>query len=243
MPIRKLKFYPGNLYHIFNRGNAKQNIFNTDKDRYRFLQALYISNNSSSNLGLTHLERNKNGCTLLEIKEIFDRDKTPFDPFVKIYTDCLMPNHYHLIVEEVKQGGITNFMQRSGNSYGKYFTIKNNRPGSLFQGRFKAVQIETDDQLKYLLAYINVVNPAQLLVPDLKENGINNFQKVWNFVDNYNWSTHQEFSGRRGSILIEKNNILKEIFPEQKDYINFVRNVLLGKERKMRASMDNLYLE
>ena len=159
MPIRKEQFFPGALYHIYNRGNAKGEIFYTDKDRYRFLQGLYISNNSNSNFGLTHLEGNSSGCTLLEIKEIFDKSKISYDPLIKIYIDCLMPNHFHLFAEEVKEGGIVRFMQRSGVSYGRYFTIKNDRPGSLFQGRFKAVPIETDDQLKYLLAYINVINP------------------------------------------------------------------------------------
>jgi len=172
VPIRKEQFFPGALYHIYNRGNAKGEIFYTDKDRYRFLQGLYISNNSNSNFGLTHLEGNSSGCTLLEIKEIFDKSKISYDPLIKIYIDCLMPNHFHLFAEEVKEGGIVRFMQRSGVSYGRYFTIKNDRPGSLFQGRFKAVPIETDDQLKYLLAYINVINPAQLIEPNLKEKGI-----------------------------------------------------------------------
>lgn len=154
-----------------------------------------------------------------------------------------MPNHFHLFAEEVKEGGIVRFMQRSGVSYGRYFTIKNDRPGSLFQGRFKAVPIETDDQLKYLLAYINVINPAQLIEPNLKEKGIQNFDKVWNFVDNYNWSTHQEFMGRRESILITKNELLAEIFPTPKTYLKFVKDVLRSKEKKVWSEIDKLSLE
>lgn len=243
MPIRKEQFCPGNLYHLFNRGNSKREIFYTDKDRYRFLQALYISNNSNSNMGLTHLEQDKKGLTLLEIKEIFEKNKTFYDPFVKIYADCLMPNHYHLLVEELKEGGIVRFMQRSGNSYGRYFTIKNDRPGSLFQGRFKAVRIENDDQLKYLLVYINVINPAQLVEPELKENGIHDFNKIFEFVDSYNWSTHQEFMGRRESLLIDKNNLLREVFPTSEKYLEFVKNVLRGKENSLWSLPDDIYLE
>jgi len=243
MPIRKLQFFPGNLYHLFSRGNAKRDIFNNDKDRYRFLQGLYISNNNNCNFGLTHLEGRKTGFTLLEIKEIFERDKIRYDPFVKIYIDCLMPNHYHLLVEEVKEGGIVRFMQRSGNSYGRYFTIKNDRPGSLFQGRFKAVRVETDDQLKYLVAYINVINPAQLIEPELKEKGVHNFDKVFKFIDKYNWGTHQEFMGRRESILIDKNKILSEMFPNHKTYLEFVKDILRSKEKKMWATIDGLTFE
>jgi len=242
MPIRKEQFCPGNLYHLYNRGNAKREIFNTDKDRYRFLQALYISNNSNSNLGLTHLERSGKGCTLLEIKEIFDANETFYDPFVKIYADCLMPNHFHLLVEEVKPGGIVRFMQRSGNSYGKYFTIKNDRPGSLFQGRFKAVPVENDEQLEYLIAYINVINPAQLVEPKLKENGISNLNKVFDFVDKYNWSTHQEFMEKRSSILIERNDFIEQIFSKE-SYHKFIEDILHGRERKMWSKIDKLVFE
>jgi putative transposase len=243
MPIRKVQFCPGNLYHLFNRGNSKREIFHTDKDRYRFLQALYISNNSNSNMGLTHLERDKKGPALLEIKKIFEKNKTSYDPLVKIYADCLMPNHYHLLVEELKEGGIVRFMQRSGNSYGRYFTIKNDCPGSLFQGRFKAVHIENDDQLKYLLAYINIINPAQLAEPELKEKGIHDFNKTFKFIDSYNWSTHQEFMGRRESLLIDKNNLLREVFPTSEKYLEFVKNVLRGKENRIWSLPGDIYLE
>ncbi len=243
MPLRKLQFSPGNLYHIYNRGNSKREIFNTDKDRYRLLQALYISNNSNSKLGLTHLERSKTGCTLLDIREIFDRNQTFYDPFVKIYADCLMPNHYHLLVEEMKNGGVVSFMQRTGCSYGRYFTTKYDRPGSLFQGRFKAVQVKTDEQLKYLIAYINVINPAQLIEPKLKENGIKNFNKVFGFVDKYNWSTHQEFMGRRESILIDKSGLVAEMFSSPKAYLKFAKDILHGKEKNLWTSINNLSLE
>ena len=182
----------------------------------------------------------KKGYTLVDIKEYFEKNEIGFDPFVKIYADCLMPNHYHFLVEEMKEGGIINFMQRFGNSYARYFTTKYNRPGSLFQGRFKAVQLENDDQLKYLIAYINVLNPAQLIEPNLKENGIQNFDKVFNFIDKYNWSTHQEIMGRRDSIIIEKDGIVKGMFSPV-SYLEFARNVLQGKERK--AIKDNLFLE
>lgn len=240
MPSRKIQFYPGNLYHLCNRGNAKGDIFCNDRDRYRFLQAIYLSNNKNSNIGFSELERCVKGYALADIKLYFEKNKVGYDPFVKIYSDCLMPNHYHFLVEEVKEGGVVNFMQRFGNSYAKYFTTKYDRPGSLFQGRFKAVQVEDDDQLKYLMIYINVINPAQLIEPDLKGNGIKDFDKVFNFVDAYNWSTHQEIMRRRDSILIENNGIAKEIF-NQKSYLEFAKNVLHGK--KKLPTSGSLFLE
>lgn len=239
MPIRKIQFTPGSFYHIFNRGNARQDIFYHDKDRYRFLQAMYISNNSNSFVGISDLERNKSGYTLLEIKKIFEDNKVKFDPLVRICADCLMPNHFHFILEEVKKGGIVRFMQRLGNSYGKYFTIKYDRPGSLFQGRFKAVPIKDDDQFRYLLAYINVLNPAQLIESDFKERGMENFKEVWDGIENYPWSTHQEFMERRKSIIIDKG-LLGKLYPDSKTYSIFVKNILLGKERKTWTVLESL---
>ena len=74
MPLRKLQFCPGEFYHIYNRGNAKQNIFYNDRDRYRFLQAMYLSNSSNSFIGIEELERNKSGYTLAEIKNILENN-------------------------------------------------------------------------------------------------------------------------------------------------------------------------
>jgi len=186
MPVRKIQFSPGEFYHIFNRGNGRQTIFYNDKDRYRFLQAMYLSNNKNSFVGVGDLDRNKSGYTLADIEKIFEDDKITYDPLVKICADCLMPNHFHFLLEEIRAGGIIKFMQRLGTSYGKYFVTKYDRPGSLFQGRFKSVCMENDDQLRYLLAYINVINPAQLIAPDIKEKGIENFEKVWGVVGDKN---------------------------------------------------------
>ena len=243
MPIRKEKFFPGGIFHIFNRGNWKQDIFYNDGDRYRFLQAMLLANNSKSFLSVEQLERSKNGYTLTDIKTILAENKIIFDPLVKIYTDCLMFNHYHFLLEELKAGGISLFMKKLGIGYAKYFTTKYKRPGSLFQGRFKSVQVKTDGQLMHLLAYINIINPAQLIEPGLKEEGIKNFEKVWKFADGYNWSTHQELMGRRDSILINKNEILEKTFSSIEKYANFVKDVLYGKRNRIWSSIDGLCLE
>lgn len=229
MPIRKIKFFPGGLFHIYNRGNAKQNIFYNDRDRYRFLQAMYLSNNSDCSIRLADFERNKVGYTLDDIKNIFRDKKIIYDPLVKINADVLMPNHFHFLIEELQNRGVSRFMQRFGNSYGRYFNIKYKRPGSLFQGRFKAVYVKNDDQLKYLLAYINVINPAQLIEPDIKEKGIKNFKKMLEGINKYPWSTHFEYMDLRKSPIIDKG-ILGEIFPNKEIYYKFVKEILHGKE-------------
>lgn len=242
MPIRKTEFASGEFYHIFNRGNGRQNIFYTDKDRYRFLQAMYISNVTKSGLNIGFIERHKRGYTLADIEKIIIKDDILQDPLVKICADCLMPNHFHFLLQEIQKNGIVSFMQRLCTSYGKYFTLKHDRPGSLFQGRFKAVHIKTDDQLRHLLAYINTINPAQLVEPNLKERGIENFDRTWKRVSSYKWSTHFEFTRKRDSILVDKK-LLDELYPTPQAYCEFVKDVLRGKEKEFWASVEGLALE
>jgi len=242
MPIRKVQFFPGEFYHIFNRGNGRQNIFYDDKDRYRFLQAVYLSNNNNFFRGIEDLNRSKSGYTLADIKILLEDNKIPYTPLVRVCADCLMPNHFHFLLQEIQPNGIVRFMQRLGNGYGKYFSAKHDRPGSLFQGRFKAVHVETDEQLKYLLVYINALNPVQLIVPNFKEDGVKNVDEAWMCAEKYNWSTHQEYMGRRESILIDKE-LLANIFPKIEIYDDFVKDILSGKERKVWAEIDGLTLD
>lgn len=242
MPIRKVQFNPGNFYHIFNRGNGKQNIFNNKKDMYRFLQAMLISNNNNLGPSLSDLERRKQGYTLVEIKKLLDLQEISQEPLVHVYADCLMQNHYHFLLQEIEEKGISRFMHRLGNSYGRYFSIKYDRPGALFQGRFKVIEVKTDEQLKYLLVYINVLNPAELVEPNLKELGIKNPDRVWKTVQDYSWSTHQEYMGRRESILVEKG-FLEEFFPTSESYLNFAKDVLYSKERETRVKLKDLIFD
>ncbi|MEK7562288.1 MAG: transposase [Patescibacteria group bacterium] len=239
MPARITQFTPGEFYHVYNRGNGRQNIFRSDGDRYRFLQAMYLSNNSKPGLSIGFLERHKNSYTLVDIHKLVKERGVLQNPIVKICTDCLMPNHFHFLLQEIEEGGIVNFMQRLGTSFGKYFTTKYDRPGSLFQGRFKTVHIKSNNQLRYILAYINIINPAQLIAPDIKENGIKNFNEIWESVDNYNWSAHQEFMGRRNSILVDKG-LLGELYPTREKYSEFVKSILQSKERGFWQTIDGL---
>ena len=107
----------------------------------------------------------------------------------------------------------------------------------MFQGAFKAVGVKSDDQLTYLIAYINVINPGQELEPDLKSVA-QDPDEVLRFVENYPWSTHQEYLGKRESIIVDKG-IAGELFSTPAKYKNFVTDILLGK-KQLQLSNDIL---
>jgi putative transposase len=81
------------------------------------------------------------------------------EPLVDIGSYCLMPNHFHLLLHQRQEDGISRFMQKLTTAYTMYFNIKNKRTGVLFQGRFKSKHAAEDRYLKYLLSYIHL-NPS-----------------------------------------------------------------------------------
>ncbi|MBI2626336.1 MAG: transposase [Candidatus Nealsonbacteria bacterium] len=226
--MRKVKFEPNNIYHIYNRGVDKRDIFLEDIDKWRCLQGLCLFNDekNSSNI-LWQIEKNRGEVNLKILKDYVIKEGR--SPLVRILAYSLMPNHYHLLVEELCKGGISKFMHKFGNGYAHYFNKKYQRSGSLFEGPFKAVLVENEIYLQYLLVYINVINPGQLVEPKLKEEGIKDMGAVIKTADECLWTTHQEYSGKRGSIIIDKG-ILGEIFPTPEKYRDFVKQILLDKK-------------
>lgn len=229
--MRKTRFYPGGLFHLYNRGVEKREIFIDDNDRWRFLQALFLFNDTktSSNL-LWDLEQSHGGVNFRVIKDYFSENGLTREPLIRIMADCFMPNHYHLLVEEINDGGISRFMHKLGTGYTMYFNKKYGRVGGLFQGTFKATAIDDEKYLQYLLAYINVMNPGQLIEPNSKENGIKDKQKILEFAESYPWSTNMEYLQTRQSIIIDKG-LLKNIFPYGKIYKDFIISIIEDKSK------------
>ena len=227
---RKFPFVVGEIYHIYNRGVAKCPICNGEADYWRFLQGLCLFNDvkSVTNI-LWQLERNRGRLTLNVLKDYLVGQKSERKPLVRIMAYCAMGNHYHLLVEEIQEGGITRFMHKLGLGYARYFNNKYERVGSLFQDKFKNVLVDDEIYLQYLLVYINVLNPAEFIAPNWKEKGIKDIEAVLEFAANYPWSTHQEYIGKRRSLIIEKG-ILGKILPTPKAYLDLVKAVLREKK-------------
>lgn len=125
---------------------------------------------------------------------------------VEIVAFCLMPNHFHFLLKQLTDGGITEFISKLSNSYTKYFNIKHRRVGPLLQGEFKSILVESDEQLLHLSRYIHL-NP---LVSDLVKN-----------LENYTWSSYLEYTGLNTQEICAKEIILSQ-FKSPKDYQKFV---------------------
>jgi len=194
---RKFKFAPDEFYHVYNRGNNKSVIFLSAADHKRFQKLLYVCNSAKpvvfktiQGLPLDKIER---GETLVDIGAY-----------------CLMPNHFHLLLREKTDGGISQFVEKLSTGYSMYFNKKSNRTGALFEGRFKAKHVDSDEYLKYLFAYIHL-NPVKIIDPKWKENGIEDHIAAKEFLATYLYSSYADYTGqsRREDLILKKDS-----FPE-----------------------------
>lgn len=186
MSIRKTNLVQGEYYHIYNRGNSKQKIFNDKEDYLRFISLLYISNSSES-FNLYDLNR-ETDFNVYEVERI--------NLLVDIGAFCLMPNHFHILITEKTEGGISKFMQKLSTAYSMYYNQKYKRTGSLFEGKFKSQHANTDRHLKYLFSYIHL-NPIKLIQKDWEEKGIKNKKEAIDYLNKYSYSSYLDFVGEK----------------------------------------------
>jgi putative transposase len=205
--MRKIKIAPGEYYHIFNRGNNKQKIFLDKRDYIRFLfLILYFQSPSIFyNIGrqVTYfIKNNFFGISKNNDSEVVKKR------YVELVNFVLIPNHFHLIILEKEEGGISRYMQRILTAYAKYFNEKYEKSGHLFQGPFQAVHIEDNNQLLYLSSYIH------RNVRELKE---------WKNKEHlYMWSSYQDCSNKNRWGELLKHEVITEQFSNQKEYKDFV---------------------
>lgn len=183
MALRKQSFASGEFYHLYNRGTEKRVIFLDEQDYNHFLFLMYICNTEKS-------------IELRKISENFDRGET----IVDIGIFCLMPNHFHILVHEKINGGISKYMLKIMTSYSMYFNKKYERTGKLYEGVFKSTHANKDTYLKYLYSYIHL-NPAKLIDKNWRENKNRNSAKLLEYIFSYHYSSLQEYVSSKFKIV------------------------------------------
>ena len=162
MSSRKVPVVTNQIYHIFNRGEDKAKIFFHKEDYERFLAAAIHYRTKTSKFSYEQLlgigTNDPGSLRSLRTLKLGSSER----PFVQILAYCLMPNHFHMLIKQSSSDSIDNFINSLNTRYVMYFNRKYKRIGPLFQGVYKAVLIETDEQLSYLSAYIHR-NPNKLL--------------------------------------------------------------------------------
>jgi putative transposase len=215
------------IYHIYNRGVDKRDIFSCDNDRRRFLACVYHFNDTN---------QAKNIDRLCDIQAQTEDNR---DKLVEILAFVLMPNHFHLLIKPVVENGVSEFMKKIGIGYTHYFNIKNDRSGSLFQGKYKFTRIESEEQLNYIPFYIHF-NPIELIESEWKEKKIRDKDRVVDFLRSYKWSSLSDYLGNDTySKLIDKN-ILENYLEES---VNLEKEIYDWLEEIDSSNYTNLWIE
>lgn len=163
MGIRKFPLVNEHLYHIFTRSISEYKVFRSYYDFMRMIETMiyYREKNPPIKFSKFYTQKRK-GEILMRPHE---------KKIVKIIAYCLMPTHIHLILQQIDENGISNFMERILKSYSKYFNKKYKRKGPLWESKFKNVHVETDEQLLHLTRYIHL-NPVTAYLVEKPEEWI-----------------------------------------------------------------------
>ena len=211
-----IPFAVGETYHLFNRGAHKQAIFTSQADYNRFALLLYLANNINA-VNIRETLRSYKGQTF---ETIFEQEPRG-EQLVDIYAYCLMPNHFHLVVQQRVEGGITTFTRKLLTGYSMYFNITHGHSGIVSQGAIKSRHINNDPYFRYIFSYVHL-NPLSLAYPDWEEKGILNHAQARKFLSEYAYSSFPDHSAGprpRQSILslanspdfLKKQNDLEEL--------------------------------
>jgi len=205
------------IYHIVGRAVGDAVIFDNEDDFYRGIYSVYEFNTTDS---IVIRERRR-------LRDQFKKEKGIYRPLrsvnsessvlwpdnrkkmVEILAFSFMPNHLHLIVKQLIDNGISSFMQKVCGGYAKYFNDKYNRKGHLFN-LFKPIYIKTDDQLKNTFVYVHT-NLISLIEPCWKEKGIENPEKVKEFLENNKRHSYPDYLGKKNFSSVTQRDFLLEI--------------------------------
>lgn len=229
--MRKEPFINEQFYHIYNRGVDKRNIFEDQCDMQRFFQSMNEFNviEPIGSIYAASFKKNiKFGHSTSKFNDLDNR-------LVNFICFCLNKNHYHFLLEQVTDNGISEFMKRLGGGYTKHFNEKYKRSGSLFQGRFKSSRIDSDKYLRHISVYINlndrIHNKNQLRRPTSK-------------LSKSSWDEYVKNGNSFNEILCKKDVILDQ-FKDNKEYKNFAADSLkwIIENKEKNKELKNSLLE
>lgn len=224
----KREIETGGIYHIYNRGVEKRKVFIDENDHLRFISDLLEFNDKKPAINLNYHPIKQS----LEVR-------LPKEKIVEILAFCLMPNHFHLILKQKEERGITEFMRKLGTGYTNYFNKKYNRVGSLFQGKFKSIGIMTNAHLLHLPFYIHS-NPLDLIAPKWRKGEIGNYKKAINFLEQYRWSSYLDYIEEQNFPLTTQREFVLDLIHNKKEY---KKEMLKWLKERSAESVEVLALE
>lgn len=205
MPVRRFPLVTKEIYHIFNRGIDRRTTFIDSKAYQRALLTMEYYQVKSPPLKLSRF------LTLPTEESKLQREKINMEEenLAAIIAFCFMPNHFHFLLKQLVEGGISRFMSNFQNSFTRYFNTRQERVGPIFLGQFKAIRIESEEQLLHVSRYIHLNPYSSSLVKSAKA------------LEDYPWSSLGEYLRPSEGGACEKEVVLSS-FKDEGEYRKFV---------------------
>ena len=220
--MRKEGFGVGSFVHVFNRGNRKQEIVRDEGDRIRFLQMLYYFNDeySEPNLFRSLAKRWKS-----DFYSGFERpDEWPErKQLVNLHAHILKDNHFHLVLEEITEGGTTKFMRKLGTGMTNRFNTRYKETGKLFQGSYKARLVDNENYFRHLFVYLHIKNAFEMYPGGLQQ-ALAHFDDAYEFAVRYPYSSLSHYVRRDPSPVIDTDEMFRAAFPDQREMKEFAKS-------------------
>jgi putative transposase len=206
MPVRPEPFATDEVYHIFNRGVNRSTIFHAPRDYQRFYDTIHYYQLPAQPVKLSYFLK----WRISDKNTLLQKTKNNPKKYISFYCYVFMPNHFHFLIKQLQENGISEFMRKIQNSYAKYINTRYKRTGGLFEGPFRAIRVKTQGQLLHLSRYIHL-NPYTTRVV-----------KTFSELTNYPWSSFSEYRKQITGIC-ETDSVLSN-FLSIKQYEQFCRD-------------------
>lgn len=202
--VRPVILATGEIYHVFNRGVERRNIFTCEREYRHVIDLIDYYRFSEVPMRFSQYQLLSKADRLT----VYSGLKRKGLARVEIIAYCLMPNHFHFILRQVVDGGISDFISNVCNSHSRYFNIKHTRVGPLFQGPFKAVRVETEEQLTHLSRYVHL-NPVTAFIINERS------------LDGYQWSSLPEYlSGKERVVSPDPIMSIFKVIEKYREFIH-----------------------
>ena len=233
LDMRVQPYSVSSVVHVVKRGARGMSITKQTSDRWRFVRILYLLNDTYQNSDWTREKRKR--------PLFYHPSHWPErDPLVDVVAWTLMPNHFHLLLHERREGGVSKFMQRLSGSMTTHHNEKYNESGSLFQGSYKSRTVDVDEYLRYVFAYITVKNVFELYPGGLAK-AVKEFNEAWEWGKTYPFSSFQTTVLNQSSPIVNFDTLRTLALPGTR-FKQTAKN-MLGGHLDIQSDLSDLFLE
>lgn len=206
MPGREIKIVTNKIYHVFNKTIDSKLLFNDSHLASTFLESMHYYRSTKSKISFsdyqdTYVDIKLNIEKMLELKKYW---------LIDVFAFCLMPSHFHFLLRQQADNGISRIISQLINSFTRYFNILNERKGQLFLSPFHCVEIRSRTQLIHVSRYVHLNPYSSNMTLSSKE------------LLSYKWSSLPYYAHDKEHKLLSKQTILGEFNNDREKYLKFI---------------------